>query len=101
MLGTPRSRLSGGLFAPRASLRSRGRRLKAGGSQDWLPHDLCRMAASIKNISHGFSAHARDTSYRPWEAASVTLLPEWSRMVILPFSKVTLSILVKPSGTLV
>ena len=37
--GNPaRSRLSGGFFASCASLRSRSRRLKAGGSQDWLPH---------------------------------------------------------------
>ena len=38
--GNPaRSRLSGGFVAPCASIRSRSRRLKAGCSQDWLPHD--------------------------------------------------------------
>ena len=46
---------------------------------------------------HGFGPQ----SYKPREAASVTLLPERSRTAILPFSKVTFSILVNPSGTVV
>jgi hypothetical protein len=37
-VGNPaRNRLLGGFFAQGAHFRSRGRRLKAGGSQDWLP----------------------------------------------------------------
>ena len=52
-----RSRLLGGFFVRCASLRRRRRRLKAGGSQDWLPHDLCRMVARIKKyVALGESA---------------------------------------------
>src|ERR1039457_1328281 len=47
----PDCSLLGGFCGRCASLRSRSRRLKAGGSQDWLPHDLCRMGARIKKYA--------------------------------------------------
>ena len=34
----PAAAFFGGFFAPSTSHQSRSRRLKAGGSQDWLPH---------------------------------------------------------------
>jgi hypothetical protein len=52
-LGNPaRSRLSGG-FSSHAGVIARGKgRLKAGCSQDWLPHDLCRFITGAQSKWH-------------------------------------------------
>ena len=61
--------LPGGFCGRCPSLRSRSRRLKAGGSQDWLPHDLCRRGARIKKyVASGFQPAART-----WPARGVSV----------------------------
>ena len=47
------------LLQPRAGLRSRRDRLKAGCSQDWLPHELCRIAVASNEVAMGRSECAR------------------------------------------
>ena len=67
-----RSRLSGGSFGPRATGK---RRLKAGGSQDWLPHWM-RLLALAALLALGIPAsHAQSTQLDCNQPADVTLAP--------------------------
>src|SRR5271170_951089 len=51
----PAAAFQAALFGPRASLRTRKFRLKAGCSQDWLPHNLCRICFQSKVSDIGLS----------------------------------------------
>ena len=67
-----RSRLSGGSFGPRAPGK---RRLKAGCSQDWLPHWM-RLLALVALLALGIPAsHAQSTQLDCNQPVDVTLTP--------------------------